>query len=139
MPGVVRSGPNTARLGWRTRAPKFLERKLEPGRNGDRSDRPATELTRRIGWAPHDFSHHRELNLTLIVARKFDQRIVIGSDTIMRKWAARPFLHSRRQFGRELAMSRFLQQRAGEVIEQLTARSAVSLHDRDPSHRGKRA
>ena len=55
----------------------------------------------------------------------------------MRKWAAaRPFLHGGRQFGRELAMSRFLQQRAGEVIEQLTARSAVSLHDRDPSHRG---
>lgn len=109
----------------RTRAPKFLERKLEPGRNGDRSDRPATELTRRIGWAPHDFSHHRELNLTLIVARKFDQRIVIGSDTIMRKWAARPFLHIRRQFGRELAMSRFLQQRAGEVIEQLVDRLAA--------------
>jgi hypothetical protein len=79
---------------------------------------------------------YRELNLTLITARKFDQRIVIGSDTIMRKWAARPFLHGRRRFGRELAMSRFLQQRAGEVIEQLTARSAVSLHDRDPSHRG---
>ena len=33
-------------------------------------------------------------------------------------------------------MSRFLQQRAGGVIEQLTAQSAVSLHDRDPSHRG---
>jgi hypothetical protein len=120
----------------RTRAPKFLERKLEPGRTETAAIVPPTELTRRIGWAPHDFSHHQELNLTLIVARKFDQRIVIGSDTIMRKWAARPFLHIRRQFGRELAMSRFLQQRAGEVIEQLTARSAVSLHDRDPSHRG---
>ena len=36
----------------------------------------------------------------------------------------------------EPGRSRFLQQRAGEVIEQLTARSAVSLHDRDPSHRG---
>ena len=47
----------------------------------------------------------------------YRQRIVIGSDTIMRKWAARPFLHIRRRFGRELAMSRFLQQRAGEVIE----------------------
>ena len=120
----------------RTRAPKFLERKLEPGRTETAAIVPPTELTRRIGWAPHDFSHHQELNLTLIVARKFDQRIVIGSDTIMRKWAARPFLHGRRQFGRELAMSGFLQQRAGEVIEQLTARSAVSLHDRDPSHRG---
>ena len=109
----------------RTRAPKFLERKLEPGRTETAAIAPPTELTRRIGWAPHDFSHHRELNLTLIVARKFDQRIVIGSDTITRKWAARPFLHIRRQFGRELAMSRFLQQRAGEVIEQLVDRLAA--------------
>ena len=59
--------------------PKFLERKLEPGRTETAAIAPPAELTRRIGWAPHDFSHHRELNLTLIVARKFDQRIVIGS------------------------------------------------------------
>lgn len=104
---------------WGGHEPKFLEKKLEPGRTETPAVAPPTELAQRIGWAPHDFSHHRELNLTLIIARKFDQRIVIGSDTIMRKWAARPFLHGRRQFGRELAMSRFLQQRAGEVIEQL--------------------
>ena len=115
-------------------SPQIPRKEAGAGQNGDPSDRAAYRTC--VLWAPHDFSHHRELNLTLIVARKFDQRIVIGSDTIMRKWAARPFLHIRRQFGRELAMSRFLQQRAGEVIEQLTARSAVSLHDRDPSHRG---
>ena len=101
-------------------SPKFLERELEPGRTETVAGRPAyrTCAADRMGSA-NDFSHHRELKLTLIIARKFDQRIVIGSDTIMRKWAARPFLHGRRQFGRELAMSRFLQQRAGEVIEQL--------------------
>ena len=130
------SRPGLYRKRGEVTSPKFLERKLEPGRTETAAIAPPTKLARRIGWAPHDFFHHRELNLTLIVARKFDQRIVIGSDTIMRKWAARPFLHIRRQFGRELAMSRSLQQRAGEVIEQLTARSTVSLHDRDPSHRG---
>jgi hypothetical protein len=100
-------------------SPQIPRKEAGAGQNGDRSDRPAyrTYAADRMGSAR--LLAYRELNLTLITARKFDQRIVIGSDTIMRKWAARPFLHIRRQFGRELAMSRFLQQRAGEVIEQL--------------------
>ena len=106
-------------------SPQIPRKEAGAGQNGDRSDRPAyrTYAADRMGSARLLPSSRAEFDM--IVARKFDQSIVIGSDTIMRKWAARPFLHSGRQFGRELAMSRFLQQRAGEVIEQLVGRLAA--------------